>query len=100
MGIVPDVEVKEPELTDQEEKAVTALLEQNLLRDFVAAHPQPTEAQIQDFLRELATRKIDLGERYVRRLIRNEANRTNNNPPVYDLEYDAALQKAVELLSQ
>jgi carboxyl-terminal processing protease len=100
VGIVPNVEVKEPQLSDQEEKAVSTIMEQNLLRDFVAAHPQPTEAQIQDFLKELAARKIELGERYVRRLIRNEVNRTNNNPPVYDLEYDSALQKAVELLSQ
>jgi carboxyl-terminal processing protease len=100
VGIIPDVEVKEPELTPEEEKAVSTLLEQNLLRDFVAANPHPGEAQIQDFLRELQDRKIQLPERYVRRLIRNEVNRTNDNPPLYDLEYDLVLQKAVELLSK
>ena len=100
VGIVPDVEVKEPELSEQEEKAVSALLEQNLLRDFVAANAQPAEPQIQAFLRQLEARKIGLAERYVRRLIRNEVNRTNDNPPLYDLEFDTVLQKAVELLSQ
>jgi carboxyl-terminal processing protease len=100
VGIVPDVEIKEPQLSDQEEKAVSALIEQNLLRDFVVEHPQPTEAQIQDFIGQLAQKKIELPERYVRRLIRNEVNRTNNNPPVYDLEFDQALQKAVELLKK
>jgi carboxyl-terminal processing protease len=100
VGIVPDVEVKEPELSEQEEKAVSALLEQNLLRDFVAANAQPAEPQIQAFLRQLEARKIELAERYVRRLIRNEVNRTNDNPPLYDLEFDTVLQKAVELLSQ
>jgi carboxyl-terminal processing protease len=100
VGILPDVEVKEPELTPEEEKAVSALLEQNLLRDFVVANPRPDEPQIQAFLKELQDRKIQLPERYVRRLIRNEVNRTNDNPPLYDLEYDTALQKAVELLSK
>ena len=98
VGIVPDVQIKEPELSEQEEKALSALIEQNLLRDFVAAHPQPTEIQIKVFIGELALKNIELPERYIRRLIRNEANRTNNNPPVYDLEFDQALQKAVELL--
>ncbi len=100
VGILPDVEVKEPELSQEEEKAVSTLLEQNLLRDFVAANPQPGEPQIQTFLKQLQQRGIQLPERYVRRLIRNEVNRTNDNPPLYDLEFDLALQKAVELLSQ
>jgi carboxyl-terminal processing protease len=98
VGIQPDVEVKEPEPSEEEEKAVSALLEQNLLRDFVAANPHPGEPQIQAFLRQLEARKFQLGERYLRRLIRNEVNRTNDNPPLYDLEYDMVLQKAVELL--
>jgi carboxyl-terminal processing protease len=100
VGIIPDVEVKEPELSEEEEKAVSALLEQNLLRDFVAANPQPGEPQIQAFLLQLESRKIQLAEKYVRRLIRNEVNRTNDNPPLYDLEFDTALQKAAELLSR
>jgi carboxyl-terminal processing protease len=100
VGILPDVEVKEPELSQEEEKAVSSLLEQNLLRDFVAANPQPGEPQIQAFLKRLQERSIQLPERYVRRLVRNEVNRTNDNPPLYDLEFDLALQKAVELLSQ
>jgi carboxyl-terminal processing protease len=100
VGIIPDVEIKEPVLTEQEEKAVSALIEQNLLRDFVLEHPQPTEAQIKAFIAELAGKNIELPERYIQRLVRNEANRTNNNPPVYDLEFDQALQKAVELLGK
>jgi carboxyl-terminal processing protease len=100
VGILPDVEVKEPELSPEEEKAVSTLLEQNLLRDFVAANPQPGEPQIQAFLKQLQERSIQLPERYVRRLIRNEVNRTKDNPPLYDLEFDLPLQKAVELLSQ
>jgi hypothetical protein len=31
-------------------------------------------------------------------LIRNEINRTNNDPPVFDLEYDLVLQEAVRQL--
>ena len=34
----------------------------------------------------------------IRRLIRNEVNKTNNDPPVFDLEYDLVLQEAVRFL--
>ena len=50
-------------------------------------------------MKQLATKGIKLDERYIRKLIRNEKNRTNNNPPVYDLDYDIVLKKAVEQMN-
>ena len=98
VGILPDVAVAEPELTEAEEQALSRLIEGNRIREFVTANPEPSEAQIRSFVESLAAEGLVLPERYTRRLLRNEINRTNNDPPVYDLEYDLVLQRAVESL--
>jgi carboxyl-terminal processing protease len=98
VGIKPDVEVLEPELTQAQEASLDRLIQGNLIKEFVAANPSPTEPAVSGFVRELVGKGIDLDERYVWRLIRNEINRTNNDPPVYDLDYDLVLQRAVEQL--
>ncbi|MDY7027166.1 MAG: hypothetical protein SVR04_02600, partial [Spirochaetota bacterium] len=41
---------------------------------------------------------INLNDEVLRKLIRNEFHRRMDFPPVYDLKYDRALQKSVELL--
>jgi carboxyl-terminal processing protease len=98
VGIEPDVVVVEPELTEEEEKALSVLIEGNRVSEFVAANPDPSPAQIKSFEEKLAAEGIVLADRYVERLIRNEINRTNNNPPIYDLDYDLVLRRAVESL--
>jgi carboxyl-terminal processing protease len=100
VGIHPDVEVQEPQLDEQEEAAMSRLIDEGLVSQFVAANPQPTEQQVQGFIDELSAKGIALPERYVRRLIHVEQNRTNDEPPVYDLEYDTVLQRAVSLLQK
>ncbi|MBN1836070.1 MAG: S41 family peptidase [Spirochaetales bacterium] len=98
VGIQPDVEVLEPELSEAEEQALSLLIEENRIQEFVAANPDPSTEEIRRFEEKLAAEGIILAERYVERLIRNEINRTNNDPPVYDLDYDLVLQRAVERL--
>ena len=98
IGISPDVPVQEPELTEEEEQALSRILEEELITDFLSRYPNPTDADIDSFEQELAGKGIELNDRYIRRLVRNELNRTNNNPPVYDLEFDLVLQEAVNYL--
>ena len=98
IGISPDVPVGEPELTEEEELALSRILEQELIKDFLSRYPNPTNENIDSFEQELVGKEIQLEDRYIRRLVRNELNRTNNNPPVYDLEFDLALQEAVNYL--
>jgi len=100
VGISPDVAVPEPELTEAQEASLERLIQGNRIKDFVAANPAPSESAVGAFLRDLAAEGIVLEERYVRRLIRNELNHTNNDPPVYDLDYDLVLQRAVEELGR
>jgi len=98
IGISPDVPVQEPELSEEEEQALSRILEEELIKDFLTRYPNPTDENIESFEQELADRDIQLDDRYVRRLVRNELNRTNNNPPAYDLEFDLVLQEAVNYL--
>jgi carboxyl-terminal processing protease len=98
IGISPDVPVQEPELSEEEEQALSRIIDEELIKEFLTRYPNPTEKNIDSFERELAGKGIQLGDRYVRRLVRNEMNRTNNNPPVYDLEFDLVLQEAVNTL--
>jgi carboxyl-terminal processing protease len=98
IGISPDVPVQEPELSEEEEQALSRILEEELIKDFLSRYPNPTDEDIDSFEQELASKDIQLDDRYIRRLVRNELNRTNNNPPVYDLEFDLVLQEAVNYL--
>ncbi len=90
--------MKEPDLNEAEQKTLGDLLNGNSLKDFVKANPQPTEAQVGEFVAGLHSNGITLSDRYLRRLVRNEVNRTNNNPPRYDMDFDIVLQAAVKAL--
>ncbi len=99
IGIKPDITVKEPELSEEETESYKTILEHNLVGHFVADNPGPTEKEVDTFIEKLHEQDIVLADRIIKRLIRNEINRTNNSPPVYDLQYDLVLQKAVEVLN-
>ena len=100
IGIDPDLEVKEDEFSEAEAEAYKNIIENFLIQDFVKKNPSPDEAVISRYISDLAKDNIVLKERVIRKLIRNELNKTNNNPPVYDLEYDIVLQKAVQILEE
>lgn len=98
IGIEPEIKVEEPKLSPKEEADLTELLTTSVLKDFVKANPAPADAQVGSFLTDLRARGIELPDRYLRRLVRNEVNRTNNDPPIFDLEYDLVLQAALEAI--
>ncbi len=98
IGIQTDKPVEEPALTDADQKALNDLLNGSYLKDFVKANPKPTEAEVGAFITGLHGKGIALSDRYLRKLVRNEVNRTNNNPPLYDLDFDIVLQAAVKAL--
>ena len=98
VGIEPDQKFQEPDLTDAEQKALNDLLNGTSLKDFAKANPKPTDAQVTQFIGGLHAKGITLNDRYLRRLVRNQENLTNNNPPMYDLDFDIVLQAAVKAL--
>jgi carboxyl-terminal processing protease len=97
-GIEPNIKIEEPKLTPGEEKSLTDLLNGKYVSDFVKSNPQPTDAQVKGFIAAVRNKGIVLDDRYMRRLVRQEINRTNNNPPLVDLDFDVTLQAAVKAL--
>jgi carboxyl-terminal processing protease len=98
VGIEPDRKVAEPDLSDADQKALNDLLNGTDLKDFVKANPKPTDDQMTRFIAGLHSKGIALNDRYLRRMVRNQQNITNNNPPLFDLDFDIVLQAAVKAL--
>jgi carboxyl-terminal processing protease len=98
IGIEPDKEVKEPELNEKERASYRKLLEEQTIADFVENNRPLTSREIDRYIEKLKKQGIVLEERILRKLVRNEIHKTNDSPPVYDLEYDLALQETVEML--
>ncbi len=98
VGVIPDVEVKEEEYTDAEKTSYERIIKENLITEFVKKKPHPGESDITAFIAQLKKQGIDLREIALRRLILREVYRNVNNPPVYDLNTDTVLKKAVDLL--
>ncbi len=97
-GIPPDIPAKEAELSEAESAALVKLLESGAIADFAKAKPDATKAERDDFVRRLRAEGSILSERLLGRLLRDELQRTRV-APVYDLEYDAALTAALEVLT-
>jgi carboxyl-terminal processing protease len=97
-GIVPDTVIEEPKLTPEEEKSLTDLLAGQYVQSFVKSNAQPTDAQVGVFITDMRKKGIILNDRYLRRFVRAEVDRTKNSPPIYDLDFDIVLQAAVNAL--
>jgi len=96
IGIPPDREVLFPEYTDEDAVKLNDLINANKIPEWVEKNHQASTAQIDTFARILE-QEYSLDLPLLRRLIRNELNRTVI-APVYDLEYDVQLQEAMNIL--
>ncbi|MCL2231035.1 MAG: S41 family peptidase [Treponema sp.] len=96
VGIPPDREISFPEITEADAERLNELINANRIPAFIEQNPQATQAQINTFAQTLE-REYRLNLPLLRRLIRNEMNRTTF-APVYDLEYDIQLQEAINIL--
>lgn len=99
VGVSPDHEVKEPELSEAELAAYSNLLSERKIALFIGENPTPSEQQISAYIAGLIREEPALTERVLRRMIRNEINRHLSDPPVYDMENDRVLQEAVKFLA-
>lgn len=96
VGIPPDREISFPEITEADAERLNNLINANRIPEFVRQNPEATPAQIDAFAQRLNT-EYHLNLPLLRRLIRNELNRTTF-APIFDLEYDIQLQEAINIL--
>ncbi|MDR3325444.1 MAG: S41 family peptidase [Spirochaetaceae bacterium] len=98
IGIPPDREVLFPKYSEDDMESLNKLINSNSLKTFVAENPRASPGVSDSFARQLESQyKLDFN--LLRRLIRNEQNRTEI-APVYDLEYDVQLQEAVKIIRE
>jgi carboxyl-terminal processing protease len=96
LGIPADKEVSFPVLTDDQEKALTALLATTKISDFVQNRTELSFAEAEVFAKELE-KSYPAGVRILKRMIMQEYYRTHVSP-LYDLEFDVQLKEAVQIL--
>lgn len=100
IGIDPDIAVESPQLTDQEAEDYAAILQQNRVGLFIDENPNPSEYEIRRFITGLQSEGLDPGERVLQLMVKREAERRMNVPPVVDMEFDTVLQTALDFLDQ
>lgn len=98
-GIEPDVAIEIPELTAEELESYAQLIEKNTISEFVSSN-DVNNSTIEAFIINLRKEDNVLTDLTIKRLIRSEVNRRSENPPIYDMEYDETLIKAVELMEE
>ncbi|MDH5682698.1 MAG: hypothetical protein OEZ36_13995, partial [Spirochaetota bacterium] len=93
----PDVLVKLPKIKFEDVYMQKKLQDGKYIESFVNKYPNYTNAQVSSLLRTLKSHGITLNRRIVDRQIRDYKHRASK-PPLFDLEYDIQLKKAVELI--
>jgi carboxyl-terminal processing protease len=96
VGIPPDRVVSVPEFSEEDAENLIRLINENRIPQFAEQNPQATASQVERYAQTLE-REYNLDISQLRRMIRNELNRTVI-APVFDLEYDIQLQEAVNIL--
>lgn len=100
IGIVPDIEIVEPELTDEELEDYALIQDEKLIQSFTDAREEFIDEEVDDFILELRESGITLERRLLRKLIRNSFEASMDFPPIYDLEYDDVLNRAIEFIRE
>ena len=95
-GIPPDLEVKEPDLTDAQSADLAKLLDSGKIEAFAKANPDASVAERNAFALSLE-QDYALPERVLEILVKNQLGRSKSDP-VYDLEFDDALNAAIKLI--
>ena len=104
IGVIPDLEIRLPELAEEQQHAVADLYSSGRLRRFAreavneSGGQQPTKAAVVAFVDELLADDVGLAADHLHRLVSEQIRRSLPAPPAYDLDYDLVLQEAVRLL--
>lgn len=98
IGIPPDFEIANfTPLTKEQEETYVKLIESNVIEKTVAQNPNMTEALIAEKANAISV-QYKIEARIIRKLLRNEVQRKMPTP-LYDLDYDLQLNKAIKIIN-
>lgn len=97
-GITPDLVVAPISPDEDERFYLDRIVKQNILKDFVKQNPGYSEKTIKLFKETIAKKGYPLSDRIVRLILKRE-NSFGQKAPLYDIEMDSQLQKALDVLT-
>ncbi len=100
VGIDPDISVDLPEMTDQELEELQTLMDTKRVEEFVDRNSAPSSREMEQFIQTLRDDGITMNRIFLERMIIQEVNRRMDDPPVYNLEQDLILKRALQYLEE
>jgi carboxyl-terminal processing protease len=97
-GIQPDIEIKEPELNDEEKLAVKKIYDDKVIDELLKTNTNPNKEQLDKDVESLLSKGYKLPKRYLKKMIKNAI--ISDDKQIYDLEFDLQLQKAIEMFDK
>ncbi len=97
IGIEPDIEIKEPELTEIEKESLKKVYDDKVIDNFTKKNKNPSDKEIDEFVNFLINKGYKLSDRYLKRMVKNSIDFNNDKREIYDTEFDIQLKKALEL---
>jgi len=98
-GIQPDFVVSSESFPEADRKNVNAIYREKLVDEFLKTHKGYTPENRKDFIEFLKTRNLTISEKSANYILKSEINRFVKQP-LYDLEFDAQLKKAIEVVGK
>jgi carboxyl-terminal processing protease len=99
VGIEPDIVVEGIHLSKEEIEDLGRLRKEGLVKEFVKDYPSYDDEDLERFMEEIRSKGIELSKAFIKREIKNEISRMEGRMgPLYFLETDPQLQRAVDLL--
>lgn len=98
IGIPPDLEIKNLQtFTEDEEKIYIKMAESEIINTTIENNPDMTEEQI-FYQAEQIAKQYPLDLRFIRRVLRIQSQK-NQEAPLYDLDWDLQLNKAIQIIN-
>lgn len=98
IGITPHIVSEAAEFTEEQAVDMTTLLSQRRLEKFVNNRTTVSNQEIDRFVTEIIN-TTSLEKDMVEKLVRDEILSANNVTPIFDVEFDTVLQRAIKYLT-
>lgn len=98
-GIEPDINVPALDFTKDDRRHYKEIREKKILQEFVKENKVYNAETVRKFQRLVASKGLALSDFAAKRTLKEELTK-NENRPVFDLEFDVQLQRAIEELKK